>query len=152
MVSVQVAGTADSLREDRPMSSALPPLVLLIDDVDDNADMYAQFLEFEGYQVEIAVNGAEGMEKARALKPKVIVMDLSMPVLDGWKATRQLKDDEATREIPIVVLTAHAMKGTAHTVAAAGANAYLVKPCPPEDLEAEVRRQLERAAAASSNR
>jgi CheY-like chemotaxis protein len=128
------------------MSERTPPLVLLIDDVDDNTDMYAQFLEFEGYQVETALNGVSGMEKARALSPKVIVMDLSMPVLDGWKATRELKNDAATREIPIIVLTAHAMKGTAETVAASGADAYLVKPCLPEELEAEVRRQMQRTA------
>jgi two-component system, cell cycle response regulator DivK len=128
------------------MSYRTPPLVLLIDDVDDNVDMYAQFLEFEGYQVETAANGVEGMERARALKPAVIIMDLSMPVLDGWKATRELKADETTREIPIIVLTAHAMKGTAETVAASGADAYLVKPCLPEDLEAEVGRQIERTS------
>ena len=128
------------------MSHRTPPLVLLIDDVDDNVDMYAQFLEFEGYQVETAANGVEGMERARALKPAVIIMDLSMPVLDGWKATRELKADETTREIPIIVLTAHAMKGTAETVAASGADAYLVKPCLPEDLEAEIGRQIERTS------
>jgi CheY-like chemotaxis protein len=122
-----------------------PPLILLIDDVDDNVDMYAQFLEFEGYQVETAANGAEGIEKARVLKPAVIIMDLSMPIVDGWKATRELKTNEKTREIPIIVLTAHAMKGTAETVVASGADAYLVKPCLPENLEAEVRRQIERA-------
>jgi two-component system, cell cycle response regulator DivK len=128
------------------MSDRTPPLVLLIDDVDDNVDMYAQVLEFEGYQVETAANGVEGMERARALKPAVIIMDLSMPVLDGWKATLELKGDEATREIPIIVLTAHAMKGTAETVAASGADAYLVKPCLPEDLEAEVARQIKRTS------
>jgi CheY-like chemotaxis protein len=116
----------------------------LIDDVDDNSDMYAQFLEFEGYQVATAVNGAEGIEKARALNPEVIIMDLSMPVLDGWKATRELKSGDTTREIPIIVLTAHAMKGTAESVALAGADAYLAKPCLPEDLATEVRRQMER--------
>ena len=129
-----------------------PALVLLVDDVDENADMYAQFLEFEGYQVEIAVNGAEGVEKARALSPRVIVMDLSMPVLDGWKATRELKADEITREIPVIVLTAHAMKGTAETVSATGADAYLVKPCMPEELEAEIRRQMQRAVERRSDR
>jgi len=129
------------------MSDGTARLVLLIDDVDDNVDMYAQFLEFEGYQVETAANGVEGLERARALKPAVIIMDLSMPLLDGWKATRELKTDEKTREIPIIVLTAHAMKGTAETVAASGADVYLVKPCLPEELEAEVRRQIERAFA-----
>ena len=99
------------------MGDRTPPLVLLIDDVDDNSDMYAQFLEFEGYQVATAINGAQGIDKARALSPMVIIMDLSMPVLDGWNATRELKSDDATRHIPIIVLTAHAMKGTAESVA-----------------------------------
>jgi CheY-like chemotaxis protein len=134
------------------MTVRTPPLILLIEDIDDNADMYAQFLEFEGYRVEVAVNGAEGLEKARALSPNVIVMDLSMPVLDGWKATRALKADVTTREVPVIVLTAHAMKGTAETVAAAGADAYLVKPCVPEDLAAEIRRQMQRGVGTSSDR
>jgi CheY-like chemotaxis protein len=127
------------------------PLILIVDDVDDNSDMYAQFLEFEGYRVEGAVNGVAGLEKARALRPAAIVMDLSMPVLDGWTATRELKRDEATRAIPVIVLTAHAMKGTAETVTAAGADAYLIKPCSPEDLEAEVRRQIGRSRSAAVN-
>jgi CheY-like chemotaxis protein len=127
-----------------------PPLVLLIDDVDDNTDMYAQYLEFEGYEVETAVDGVDGISKARALEPTVIVMDLSMPVLDGWKATRELKADDGTRGIPIIVLTAHALSGTAETVAAAGADAYLVKPCLPEELAAEVHRQIERSRSAQA--
>ncbi|HEX3176807.1 MAG TPA: response regulator [Methylomirabilota bacterium] len=128
------------------MGDRTPPLVLLIDDVDDNSDMYAQFLEFEGYQVATAINGAQGIDKARALSPMVIIMDLSMPVLDGWNATRELKSDDATRHIPIIVLTAHAMKGTAESVASCGADAYLAKPCLPEDLATEVRRQMERTS------
>jgi two-component system, cell cycle response regulator DivK len=144
---------AQFLQPPTPSSSVnRPPLVLLVDDVDDNTDMYAQYLEFEGYEVETAVDGVDGLAKARALDPKVIVMDLSMPVLDGWKATRELKADAETRGIPVIVLTAHALSGTAETVAAAGADAYLVKPCLPEELAAEVHRQLERGRSVAATK
>jgi two-component system cell cycle response regulator DivK len=121
------------------MSERRPTLVLLVDDVSDNTDMYAQYLEFEGYQVEVASNGDEGVKMARDLQPAVIVMDLSMPTLDGWAATRAIKADPTTRHIPVIVLTAHAMHGVAETAIAAGADAYFAKPYSPEELEAAIR-------------
>ena len=121
------------------MSERRPTLVLLVDDVSDNTDMYAQYLEFEGYRVEVASNGLEGLKMTRDLQPAVIVMDLGMPTLDGWAATRALKADPATRHIPVIVLTAHAMKGAAETATAAGADVYFAKPCLPEVLEAAIR-------------
>jgi two-component system, cell cycle response regulator DivK len=124
------------------MSERQPTLVLLVDDVADNTDMYAQFLEFEGYQVEVASNGIEGLKMACDLQPAVIVMDLSMPTLDGWAATRAIKADPRTHHIPVIVLTAHAMQGAADTAIAAGADAYFAKPCLPEVLEAAIRDHL----------
>jgi two-component system cell cycle response regulator DivK len=78
-------------------AAELAPLVLLVDDVADNVDMDAQYLKFEGYRVEVAIDGLSGIDKARQLVPAVIVMDLSMPLLDGWAATRALKADPQKR-------------------------------------------------------
>lgn len=117
-------------------------LVLLVDDVADNVDMYTQYLEFCGFHVEAAANGMEAVKKALELHPAVIVMDLSMPLLDGWAATRALKADPRTADIRVIVLTGHALKGMAEAAEAAGADAYVVKPCLPEQLETAIRRQL----------
>jgi two-component system, cell cycle response regulator DivK len=116
--------------------------VLLVDDVGDNVDMYCQYLEFCGFHVETAANGKDGFERAKDLQPDVIVMDLSMPVMDGWQATALLKQDATTRAIPVIALTAHALAGAAETALAAGADAYLTKPCAPERLEEEIRKFL----------
>ena len=86
-------------------------LVLLVDDYPDNRDIYVQFLTYSGLRVEEAENGYEALDKAFALRPDVIVMDLSLPGLDGWEATRRLKRDPRTRHIPVVVLTGHALAG-----------------------------------------
>jgi CheY-like chemotaxis protein len=114
------------------------PLVLVVDDFEDNRAMYAEYLAFSGYRVEQASNGEEAVELARRLKPDVVVMDLSLPVMDGWEATRRLKADENTRHIPIIVLTGHALAGHSREARDAGCNAFLAKPCLPEKLVAKV--------------
>lgn len=125
------------------MTTMPAALVLLVDDVVENVEMYTQYLEFCGYGVERAENGLEAVKKARDLRPQVIVMDLSMPQLDGWAAaTRALKADPATAGIRVIVLTGYALKGMAEAAEAAGADAYVVKPCLPEHLEALIRQQL----------
>ena len=121
------------------------PTILIADDVRDNRDLYAMFLEFHGYRIEVASDGREAIDKAVAQRPAVIVMDLTMPDIDGWTACRRLKDDPRTAGIPIIVLTAHALEGTEARAKAAGCNAYLVKPCLPDNLLAEVERQLTRS-------
>ena len=83
------------------------PLVLVVDDYAAAREMYAEYLEFSGFRVAEAKNGAEALDKAFALTPDVILMDLSLPVMDGWEATRRLKADERTRGIPVVALTGH---------------------------------------------
>src|SRR5258707_3582096 len=85
------------------------PKILLVEDNEMNRDMLSRRLERKGYTVVIALDGDEGLQKARADAPDLILMDMSLPVIDGWEATRQLKADEATRAIPIIALTAHAM-------------------------------------------
>ncbi len=119
------------------------PLVLIVDDFDDNRAMYAQFLNFSGFRVAEASNGKEALEKAGQLLPDLIVMDLSLPVMDGWEATRRLKSDERTRRIPVLALTGHALGGHSEGAREAGCDGFVTKPCLPEDLIVEIRRMLE---------
>ena len=121
---------------------ASAPLVLLVDDYADNRDIYVQFLTYSGLRVEEAENGHEALAKARALAPDVIVMDLSLPGLDGWEATRQLKADDRTRTIPVIALTGHALAGHSRSAFDAGCDAFITKPCLPERLLAEVQALL----------
>ena len=102
--------------------------ILLVEDQEMNRDMLSRRLKKRGYDVVIAVDGAEGLEKARSEAPDLILMDMSLPVIDGWDATRQLKADEATRPIPVVALTAHAMSTDREKALAAGCDAYETKP------------------------
>ena len=110
------------------------PLVLIVDDFADNREMYCQFLEFSGFRVVEAQNGHEALEKAFALKPDLVVMDLSLPGLDGWEATRRLKADERTRATPVIALTGHALAGHSKGAIDAGCDAFITKPCLPERL------------------
>lgn len=104
------------------------PKILLVEDNEMNRDMLTRRLEKRGYTVAIAVDGGEGVAKARAELPDLILMDMSLPVLDGWDATRQVKADPATAGIPIIALTAHAMEGDEQSILAAGIDRYLTKP------------------------
>ncbi len=114
------------------------PLVLVVDDFEDNRAMYAEFLMYSGYAVEQAADGAEAVKLAKSLLPDVVVMDLSLPVMDGWEATRQLKADERTRRIPIIALTGHALASHSRGAREAGCDAFLAKPCLPEKLVEKV--------------
>jgi two-component system cell cycle response regulator DivK len=116
--------------------------VLIVDDFEDNRTMYAEFLKFAGYVVIEASNGIEALQKAIAFIPDVVVMDLSLPMLDGWEATRRLKRDPRTRSIPVVVLTGHALEGHSQSAREAGCDGFLAKPCLPETLLEEVQRVL----------
>jgi CheY-like chemotaxis protein len=104
------------------------PKILLVEDQEMNRDMLSRRLKKRGYEVAIAVDGAEGLEKARTEAPELILMDMSLPVIDGWEATRQLKADESTRAIPVVALTAHAMSTDREKAMEAGCDAYETKP------------------------
>jgi CheY-like chemotaxis protein len=118
------------------------PLILVVDDYQDAREMYAEYLQFSGFRVAEAKNGNEALEQAFALKPDLILMDLSLPGMDGWEATRRLKADEATRHIPIVALTGHALAGASEGAKRAGCDSFVTKPCLPDDLVVEVRRML----------
>ncbi len=110
------------------MNSSFMAKILLVEDNEMNRDMLSRRLERKGYTVTIALDGAEGMQKARTEAPDLILMDMSLPVVDGWEATRQLKADEATRAIPIIALTAHAMATDEEKARQAGCNDFDTKP------------------------
>lgn len=120
------------------------PLVLVVEDYQDAREMYAAYLTFSGYRVAEATNGIEAIEKTVELMPDIILMDLALPQMDGWEATRRLKDDERTRHIPIVALTGHALQGFAEGARRAGCDAFVTKPCLPDALVAEIQRMLDR--------
>jgi two-component system cell cycle response regulator DivK len=117
-----------------------PQLVLIVDDFEDNRAMYAEYLAYAGYRVEQASNGEEAVERTQRLKPDLVIMDMSLPVMDGWEATQRLRADERTRHIPIIALTGYAPgQGThARDVRDAGSDAVLTKPCLPEKLVATI--------------
>ena len=104
------------------------PKILLVEDHEMNRDMLSRRLKRRGYEVFEANDGFEGIEKARQILPDLILMDMSLPELDGWEATRRLKEDELTRAIPIMGLSAHAMSGDRQKGLAAGCDEYDTKP------------------------
>jgi two-component system cell cycle response regulator DivK len=124
---------ADPNAEAQP-SSARTPLILVVDDFDDNRLLYVQTIAEAGYAVDEATNGEEALEKIGSKRPAVIIMDLSMPVLDGWEATRRIKADPRTADIVIIAVTGHATNYGLQQAREAGAEAVLTKPCLPEDL------------------
>ena len=124
------------------MSRAKAPLILLVDDFQDNREMYAMYLEHAGMRVAEAANGHEALDRAFELLPDLIVMDLSLPGIDGWEATRRLKADERTKGIPVLALTSHALEGFSEGARAAGCDAFVTKPCLPEQLLSEIRKVL----------
>jgi CheY-like chemotaxis protein len=126
------------------------PRILIVDDFDDNRQMYAEFLGFSGFQVIEAANGVEAVEKATRELPDIVVMDLSLPILDGWEATRRLKADPRTCHIPVLALTGHALEGHSKGALAAGCDAFLVKPCLPDKLLDTVNTILAARAAGST--
>jgi two-component system cell cycle response regulator DivK len=104
------------------------PKILVVEDDEINRDMLSRRLERRGYQVVIAVDGEQAVVMARSQSPDLILMDLSLPVLDGWEATRQLRAASETRTVPIIALTAHAMQGDREKAIEAGCDDYDTKP------------------------
>ena len=123
------------------------PKILLVEDNEMNRDMLSRRLERKGFQVVIAVDGAQGLTIARAETPDLILMDMSLPVLDGWEATKQLKADPGTGSIPIIGLSAHAMAGDRETALAAGCDDYDTKPVEFPRLLSKIEAFLGRPAA-----
>ncbi|MGH7459033.1 MAG: response regulator [Longimicrobiaceae bacterium] len=114
--------------------------VLLVEDNEDNRMVYRTILEHFGYRVIEAANGREGVRRGREDSPDLILMDISIPLIDGWEATRLLKEEEATSRIPIIALTAHALAADQAKARAAGCDGYLAKPCEPRQVVEEVKK------------
>jgi len=114
--------------------------VLLVEDNEDNRIVYSTILEHFGYTVIEALNGEEGIAKARSEMPDLILMDISIPIIDGWEATQVLKRDPSTRAIPIIALTAHALAADREKAFEVGCDSYLAKPCEPKTVVGEVRK------------
>ena len=114
--------------------------VLLVEDNEDNRTVYRTILEHFGYQVIEARNGEDGIRMAREDRPDLVLMDISIPIVDGWEATRILKNDPATSGIPIIALTAHALATDRAKAQEVGCDGYLAKPCEPRRVVAEVEK------------
>src|SRR5919197_5758259 len=135
-----------ALDESRPSTGARNrPLVLIVEDQHELRQLYVQELVLSGFDVIEAANGVDAIAHTASLAPDVVLMDLSLPILDGWEATRRLKADDRTAHIPIVALTAHDGSGELQRATSAGCDWFVPKPCPPDALVAEIRRVLERA-------
>jgi len=116
--------------------------VLLVEDYDDAREMYSEYLTFAGFDMVQAANGVDAIRQAVETLPDIVVMDLSLPEMDGWETTRRLKADERTAAIPVLALTGHVLSDFSGRAAQAGFAGFLTKPCLPEDLVAELRRIL----------
>ncbi len=113
--------------------------ILLVEDNEMNRDMLSRRLKRKGYEVLIAVDGAQGVEITNLETPDLILMDMSLPVMDGWEATRNIKADPATKSIPVIALTAHAMSGDREKALEAGCDDYDTKPIDLSRLLTKIR-------------
>ena len=116
--------------------------VLLIEDNEMNRDMLSRRLIRRGFQVVFAMDGQQGIDLARSERPDIVLMDMSLPVIDGWEATRRLKANDATRSVPVIGLTAHAMSGDREKAIEAGCDDYDTKPVELDRLICKIERLL----------
>ena len=121
--------------------------VLLIEDNEMDRDMLSRRLIRRGFQVVFAIDGQQGVDLARSERPDIILMDMSLPVIDGWEATRRVKADDATRGVPVIGLTAHVMSGDREKALMAGCDDYDTKPVEFDRLIAKIERLLGTAKA-----
>jgi two-component system, cell cycle response regulator DivK len=122
------------------------PTILVVEDNEASRDALARRLERRGYQVVLAVDGQQAVAVARTTKPNLILMDLGLPIIDGWEATRQLKADASTQRIPIIVLSAHAMTDDRQLALAAGGDDFDTKPVRFEPLIGKIESLLAKGA------
>jgi CheY-like chemotaxis protein len=121
--------------------------VLVVDDYDDAREMYAEYLEFLGYQVETARDGQEAIQRAHQSHPDVILMDLSLPVVSGWEATRLLKQDARTRHIPVMALTGHVLATHSEKAKEVGCDEFVSKPALPDTVADKIRALLQKTGS-----
>jgi two-component system, cell cycle response regulator DivK len=122
------------------------PRILLVEDNDMNRDMLSRRLIRNGYEVSLAVDGQQGADMALSERPDLILMDMSLPVVDGWEATRRIKANDATRRIPVIALTAHAMAGDREKAMEVGCEDYDIKPVEMSRLLGKIAALLKPAA------
>jgi two-component system, cell cycle response regulator DivK len=122
------------------------PRILLVEDNDMNRDMLSRRLIRNGYEVSLAVDGQQGADMALSERPDLILMDMSLPVIDGWEATRRIKANDATRRIPVIALTAHAMAGDREKAMEVGCEDYDIKPVEMSRLLGKIAALLKPAA------
>jgi len=122
------------------------PKILLVEDNELNRDMLSRRLTKRGYEVSIAVDGAEGVAMTRSTRPDLVIMDMSLPVMDGWSATAELKADPVTRPIPVIGLSAHAMAGDRDRAMESGCDDYDTKPIELDRLLAKIEALLGKTA------
>ncbi len=116
--------------------------MLVTEDVTDARELFQTFLQFEGFDVVLAANGAEAVERAQETRPDAIVMDLSMPIMDGFSAAEALRQDSRTRDIPVVALSGHVLPQHTEKAREAGCDTILPKPCALNDVAAKIRTLL----------
>lgn len=116
--------------------------VLVVDDYADNRELYREYLSFAGFEVETAEDGLQALTRAQAGELDCILMDLSLPVMSGWDALRELRADPRTEAIPVIALTGHAMPTHQKRAEEAGADDFATKPCLPQDVERRIRSLL----------
>ena len=124
------------------VDKASSPKILVVEDNQDNREMVVKVLKFNGYQVVEAVDGEEAIEKAKTEHPDLILLDIFLPKMDGYEATRRLKGDTSLRNIPIIALTAHAMKGSMEEALAVGCDGYIPKPIDVRELPKQIQHFL----------
>ena len=115
--------------------------ILIVEDIEFNVDLLVQLLE-DDFELVVASNGAQGIDLATSERPDMILMDMSLPVVDGWEATRRIRSDPLMADVPIIALTAHAMQGDEERTLACGCNDYLSKPIDEDLLFARIRALL----------
>ena len=120
----------------------MPYTVLIVDDDLDSRSICSVLLRHFGYTVVEAADGAEGVRLAKQVRPDIVVMDVTLPVLDGWEATSRIKSDPETAEVPVIMLTARALPADRVRGVDVGCDSYLTKPCSPKTLKAEIERVL----------
>jgi two-component system cell cycle response regulator DivK len=129
-------------RKSRALRRRPRPLVLIVEDNSDTRALYAMYFVAKGFRVETATDGEDGIDKALDVNPDIVVMDLALPRLDGFEATRRLKADRRTAHIPIIACTAHAFGPPVQWALEAGCDSFVAKPCLPHHLVREVRKVL----------
>jgi two-component system, cell cycle response regulator DivK len=139
---IGTAHPAEPLTDRKPSAMSEPKTVLLVEDNEDNRIVYATMLEHYGYKVVETANGEDAVRIAREQKPDLILMDISIPGIDGWTATERIRENPDTAEIPVVAVTAHALPEHRARAESLHCEGYLTKPCEPRRLLEEVQRLI----------